>query len=152
MKFFNNLEEVLEEWAKDTIIDIEQIDLELAKNGLLHSKYLSARAAFALKSKRINTEYTFLRGAKYNYYEGKMSEEELKERGWTQFPLKLHTVSLIEKYCDKDKDLLDLLLKKAEYDVVVDTCESILKEVSQRGFHLNGITKFRAFEAGLNHL
>ena len=87
-----------------------------------------------IASKKALFDFNKMKRTKWEYYTGKMSEEELAEFGWEPFRYTLK--SDISTYLDSDKDLIKLLEKKAYYDEGVSLCESILKELNNRTWQL----------------
>ena len=51
-------------------------------------------------------------------------------------------------HLDGDQQLINLLLKKAIHQEIVDSCEKILKEINNRTFQLNNIIKWEIFTSG----
>jgi hypothetical protein len=49
---------------------------------------------------------------------------------------------------DADDDLNKILIKKIIYEELVDTCDSILKEINNRTYQLGNIVKWETFAGG----
>ena len=79
------LEKILHEWEKDAVIDQTEPGKELIRIPLLHSKYLNFLTKHKMASKKVNYDYLRMRKVKWEYYTGKMSQEELAEYGWEPF-------------------------------------------------------------------
>ena len=81
-----NLEELRNEWAKDCEVD----DIELDKSSLevpkLHAKYQEYLTDNLLVLKNLEFQYNSLLKNKWLWYNGKMSEEQIKELGWEDDP------------------------------------------------------------------
>ena len=81
-----NLEELRNEWSKDCEID----DIELDKSSLevpkLHAKYQEFLTDNILILKNLEFQYNTLLKNKWLWYNGKMSEEQIKELGWEDDP------------------------------------------------------------------
>jgi len=71
-----------------------------------------------------------MRKVKWEYFTGKMSEEELEQYGWEPFQFALK--SDINTYLEADKDLIKLLEKKVYHEEVISVIESVLAELKQR--------------------
>ena len=81
-----NLEELKKEWEKDCVID----DIELDKSSLaipkLHAKYAGMMSDKIITLKKIQYEYNKLMKLKWLWFQGKLSENEIKELGWADDP------------------------------------------------------------------
>ena len=135
-----NLEQVLKHWEKDTEIDQTEPGKELIRIPTLHNKYLSILTKHKIASKKAHFDYLRMRKVKWEYYTGKMSQEELEEYGWQPFQFTLK--SDISTYLEADGDLIKLLEKKVYHEEVVSVIESIMNFLSPE------TTKFlKAFSA-----
>lgn len=140
------LEQVLEYWGRDSTVDETEPSREIIRIPLLHSKYLKIMSEHKLASKRAHFDYAKLRKTKWEYYTGKMSKEELQERGWEPFRYTLK--SDVSTYIEADEDLVKLLLRKNYHDEVVDVCESILRELNNRTYQLREHMQHERFIMG----
>ena len=66
--------------AKDMVIDDTELDLESLKIPQLHNKYLNMFHDERLILKKLETDKRELTRDKWEYYSGKMSQEELNRR------------------------------------------------------------------------
>jgi hypothetical protein len=128
------LDQILDLWKKEAEIDITEPSKEILKIPQIHNKFLSIMTRHRIASKKAMFDYSKMKRSKWEYYTGKMSEEELAEFGWEPFRYTLK--SDISTYLDSDKDLIKLLEKKAYYEECVSLCESILKELNNRTWQL----------------
>ena len=126
----DSIEKVLESWEKDSVVDITEPSRELVKIPLLHSKYLNVLTRSKLASKKAQFDYLQLKKKKWEYYTGKLSQDELKEFGWEPFPFTLK--SDINLYLESDVDLIKLLQKKIIHDEIVSVVEAIMTELKSR--------------------
>jgi len=81
------LDEIKSQWEKDCEID----DIELDKSSLeipkLHAKYQDLLTSKILVMKQYQFKYDTLLKNKWLWYNGKMSEDQIKELGWNDDPL-----------------------------------------------------------------
>ena len=85
---------------------------------------------------------------KFDYYNGDLNNpEDLAEYGLEPWSKKVLRAD-IPKYIARDKDIIDLNMKIALHTQIAETCESILKELNNRTFQLNGIMKWEIFLGG----
>jgi len=87
-----------------------------------------------------------MRKLKWEYYTGKMSQEELDEQGWEPFRFTLK--SDISFYLESDQDLIKLLEKKIYHEEVVTVVESIMGEIKQRAWELKSYIDWERFIGG----
>lgn len=143
----NKLDEVLAMWEKDSVIDRTEPGKELIKIPQLHSKYLNILSQSRLLSKQSEFKYNKMKKLKWEYYTGKLSQEELDKYGWEPFPFVLK--SDINTYLDCDDDMNKILANKTIYDEVVDVCNSILKELNSRTYQLRDFISWERFIQGV---
>ena len=140
------LEKILQEWEKDAVIDQTEPGKELIRIPLLHSKYLNFLTKHKMATKKVNYDYLRMRKVKWEYYTGKMSQEELAEYGWEPFQFTLK--SDITTYLESDNDLIKLLEKKVYHDESVSVLEAILGELKQRTWQLRDFINWERFIGG----
>lgn len=141
-----NLEQVLDNWKKDAEIDQTEPGKELLNIPKLHSKYLNILTKHKIATKKANFDYLRMRKIKWEYYTGKMSQEELSEYGWQPFQFTLK--SDITTYLEADKDLIKLLEKKVYHEEVVSVIETIMTELKQRTWQIRDFISWEKFIGG----
>jgi hypothetical protein len=99
----NKLDELLEMWRKDSVIDRTEPGRELINIPQLHSKYLNMLSRHRLLSKEAEFKYNKMRRVKWEYYTGKLDDDQLKKYGWGPFPFVLK--SEVASYLESDDDL-----------------------------------------------
>jgi hypothetical protein len=142
----NKLEELLEMWKKDSVIDRTEPGRELINIPQLHSKYLNILSRHRLLSKEAEFKFNKMRRTKWEYYTGRMGEEELKRYGWDPFPYVLK--SEVTSYLESDDDLNKFLASKILHDQIVEACQSIMKELNSRTFQLRDFIAWERFIQG----
>jgi len=141
-----NIEQILNHWEKDSVIDSTEPGKELIRIPILHNKYLTILIKHKLASKKANFDYLRLKKIKWEYYTGKLSREELEEHGWEQFKFTLK--SDITTYLESDSDLIRLLEKKMYHEEVIIMIESIMKELNSRTYQLKDFIAWEKFING----
>ena len=141
------LEELLEMWRQDCDIDRTEPDKELLNIPKLHSKYLNILSRHRLLSKEAEFKFNKMKKIKWEYYNGKLDDDELKARGWEPFPFVLK--SEINTYLDSDEDLNKYLANKIVHDEIIDLCTAILKELNSRTFQLRDFISWQKFIQGI---
>jgi Recombination, repair and ssDNA binding protein UvsY len=141
-----NLDQILKHWESDSVIDQTEPGKELIKIPTLHNKYLTILTKHKIASKKANYDYLRMKKTKWEYYTGKMSQEELEEHGWEPFRYTLK--SDISTYLESDNDLIKLLEKKVYHDECVSVVEAIMSELKSRTFQLRDFISWERFIGG----
>ena len=128
------LEDILAYWKKDSSIDETEPSREILDVPKIHSKYLGILSAHRIAVKKATFDYSRMRKIKWEYYSGKMDQDDLEKYNWEPFNLVLK--SDISTYLEGDKDLIKLLERKVYHEECVAVCESILKELNNRTWQL----------------
>ena len=140
------LEQILKQWEKDSVMDQTEPSKEMIRIPILHSSYLQMLTKHKIAAKKAHFDYLRMRKLKWEYYTGKMSQEELEEYGWEPFQFALK--SDITTYLEADKDLIKLLEKKVYHEESVSVVESIMNELKQRTWQLKEFIAWERFVSG----
>jgi hypothetical protein len=140
------LEQILKLWEKDSVMDQTEPSKEMLRIPILHSSYLQILTKHKIAAKKAHFDYLRMRKIKWEYYTGKMSQEELEEYGWEPFQFALK--SDITTYLEADKDLIKLLEKKVYHEESVSVIESIMNELKQRTWQLKEFIAWERFVSG----
>ena len=124
------LEEINEMWAKDARIDDTNLGSEATKIPQLHNKYYMLYSQEALRMRKYKAELKELEFAKYEYYIGTMTEEDMKTRGWKPNPLKILRAD-VNKYIECDKEIIRISLKIDYHMQMANYLEDIIKQVNK---------------------
>lgn len=141
------IDELLEMWRQDSIIDRTEPGREITNIPQLHSKYLNILSRHRLLSKEAQFKYNKMKKLKWEYYNGKLDDDDLKKYGWEPFPYVLK--SDINTYLESDEDMNKCLASKAIHDEIIDICERILKELNSRTFQLRDFIAWEKFIQGV---
>ena len=140
------LEQILKLWETDSVVDQTEPSKELLRIPVLHSKYLGILTRHKVASKKAHFDYLRMRKTKWEYFTGKLSQEELDYYGWEPFQFALK--SDINTYLEADNDLIKLLEKKVYHDESVSVVESIMSELKQRTWQLRDFISWEKFING----
>lgn len=143
-----NIDDLMEEWSKDSKIDETEPGRELTKISSLHAKYLRILTHHNLIAKKIMADYNKAKKTRWEYYSGDLNNpEDLEVLGlepWVKKTLRQD----IPMYIDSDSLLNTLLMKKTVHQEVVDFCSSILKELNNRTWQLKSFIDWEKFTSG----
>jgi len=144
------LEEILNQWAIDSLIEKTELDEVSRKTPALHAKYLSLLANTKLKMKKSEMDQKTLLKEKWLWYNGKMSEEKIKDLGWDPDPLDGLKIMKgeMDHYYDADKEIQASELKIQYLKTMIDTLNEIVNNLNWRHQTIGNMIKWRQFEAG----
>jgi hypothetical protein len=133
-------------WEKDSVIDSTDPSRELIRIPILHSKYVREHTLHSLAAKQCAIEFSKMKKLKWEYYQGRLDESELKKYNWEPFRFVLK--SDINTYLESDEDLSKLQAKKSLHDQSVEALSMIIKELNARTYQLRAFIDFERFVHG----
>ena len=142
---FDDIRKMVE---KDMVIDDSELDLESLKIPQLHNKYLNLFHDERILLRKLEVERRELIRDKWEFYSGKMSEEELTRRGWVPFQLKVLKQDL-DMYIQSDSDVTKIDDRITLQKEKVDYLASIVKSISGRGWEIKNAIEWRRFTSGV---
>ena len=143
----SKLDDVLKMWTDDSNIDRTEPGKALIDIPKLRSKYLNILSQHRLLVKDAEFKYNRMKKLKWEYYTGKLDDDDLKKHGWEPFPFTLK--SDITTYLEADEDINKYLASKMMHEEVVDVCNAILKELNSRTFQLRSFIDWEKFIQGV---
>lgn len=142
-------EQLMEEWKTDCQIDQTKLLERLSRHPVLHSKYLTYLQTYKVKIRSLTLKYQKQRQLKTRYYNGELDGPELLSLGWKQYQYKKPLKSELETLLEADSDL-QLLQEQILYiETLIQSCESILKDINSQYFLFKSIIDYQKFQAGI---
>ena len=144
------LEQVLDEWSKDSLLPPNNLDEVSRETPKLHAKYLALLSNAKLRLKKAEMDQKSLLKLKWLYYNGKMSQEEIEAQGWDYDPfngLKIMKGEM-DYYYDSDKEIQESELKIQYIKTLIDTLKEIVDTLRWRHQTIGNMIKWKQFEAG----
>ena len=144
-----DLKQIHEMWSRDSEIKM-QLDESSRETPLLHAKYLELLSTTKLQLKRAEFQQKVLLKDKWLYYNGKMSQEDVVEKGWDPDPfdgLKILKGEM-DYYYDSEPEIQKSEEKIQYYKTVIDTLEQIISNLNWRHQTIGNIIKWKQFESG----
>jgi len=141
------LEEIQESWEKDSCIDRTELGEESLRIPQLHSKYYKIYSAERMLLRKLEYQYKALKQTKYEYYNGSLSEELLKENGWEPNPLKILRTD-IPMYIESDSDINTIQARIDMQKEKIEFVESIIKSLPNRGYQIAQAISWEKFKVG----
>ena len=145
-----DLKQIHEMWSEDCKISQSKLDESSRVTPMLHAKYLELLSTTKLQLKRAEFTQKGLLKDKWLYYNGKMSQEEVVEKGWEPDPfngLKILKGEM-DYYYDSDPEIQRSEEKIQYYKTVIDTLEEIISNLNWRHQTIGNIIKWKQFESG----
>lgn len=142
------LEDIRKMVEEDSIIDDTELDIESLKIPQLHNKYLNLYHDEKLVLSKIDSDLKKVIKVKWEYYTGKLDEDDLEELGLEPFQFKILKQDL-DKYLNSDEDIIALSHKVEYQKEKVSYLESILKELNNRHWKIRNAIDWRKFLSGV---
>ena len=144
------LENILEQWKNDSEIYEHNLDRSSIDIVKLHAKYLEMLSITKLKLKKTELNQKILLKDKWLYYNGKLTEDELIEKGWEYDPFRGMKIMKgdMNKYYDSDIDIQQSEEKVTYYKTIVETLSEIVDTLRWRHQTISNIIKWKQFQAG----
>ena len=137
-------------WSSDCVIGQTSLDESSRQTPLLHAKYLELLSTAKLRLKKAEQEQKVLLKDKWLYYNGKMDQSEIEEKGWKPDPfdgLKILKGEM-DYYYDSDPEIQHSVEKIEYIKTIIDTLNEILNNVNWRHQTISNMIKWRIFESG----
>ena len=143
------LNDITEQWKEDCKINLP-LDEASRETPKLHAKYLEFFNLSKFQLKRADQDQKILLKVKWLYYNGKLSEEEVREKGWEPDPfngLKILKGEM-DYYYDSDPEIQKSEDKIDYYKIMVNTLSEIIDNIKWRHQTINNMIKWKVFESG----
>lgn len=141
------LEDIYEEWKKDSEIDKTELGDESLKIPKLHHKYFQVYTSERLLLRKLEAEMKQLKLDKYEFYTQGPSRES-QERGWDMPSRGMILKQEMPLYMEGDKHIVELSLKIGYQQEKIELLESIIKSLTNRGFQIKAAIEWTKFTMG----
>ena len=147
----NNLQQILEMWKKDSVIDELKLDESSRNSAKLHGKYLEILSVNRMKLKKADNEFKVLLKNKWLHYNDKLSQEEIDDLGWPYDPLNGLTILKgdLNRFYDSDPHIQEHKAKMQYLEEVCDTLKEILENIKWRHQTIKNMIEWRKFTSGI---
>lgn len=145
-----SLDNIIKMWKEDCQIGQNSLDEDSRQTPALHAKYLEFRSLAKLQLKRAEADQKILLKDKWLYYNGKMDQEEIEERGWEYDPFNGLKVlkGEMDYYYEADVDIRKSEDKIQYWKTVIETLEDIVDVLKWRHQTIGNMIRWRMFERG----
>lgn len=141
-----DLETIQNMWEKDSKIDIDNLHTESLNIPVLHSKYYNLYNTISLLQEKAKFTYNQIKLEQYNYYTGKSPAEVYVEH---PFPYKVRDKDALLKHMDADEKINRAQMKVKYYELMLKFLEEVIKNISNRNFHIKNSIDFMKFSSGI---
>lgn len=138
------IEEILEEWKTDSVIDRCNIQNEILKITELHFKYWKILYNEKVLLENVKAEYNKLYKETYEFYIHGASEAKDLKRSAKGAVLKTEA----EIYIQADEHIIKMSMKLAKQKEKTEFVKAILESIKSRGYNLKVVVDHIKFEAG----
>jgi len=142
-----NMEELRTMVKGDLVMDKTELDIESMKTPQIHNKYLVMYSDEKLILGKLESDLNILKRDKWLYYTGKMSPEQLEDRGWDTFDLNILKTD-IDKFLGADEDLIRLTNRILFQKEKVNYLESVIKIINNRQWNIRAAIDWLKFTNG----
>ena len=143
------LEEMQTMWDTDCQIDDNYLGENSTNTPKLHAKYVRLLVGIKLKHTKLNADYNTLRQAKFKYYRGEMSRDELTEYGWSQWQGVKPIKNEMDEFLKGDSELNTLDVKIKYLETMAYFLESVLSQIKARDWQIKTAVEWKKFLAGM---
>jgi hypothetical protein len=141
------IENIFEEWDKDTDFDKTELGDEALKVSKLHHKYFRILSQERITRRSLEAELKVLKLEKFEFYTQGPSKESV-ERGWEMPPIGKVVKSEVNNYMEADRDIITISLKIGIQSEKIDLLESIIKTILSRGYNIKAAIDWEKFNMG----
>jgi hypothetical protein len=134
-------------WAEDSKIDRMDLGEESLKISSLHQKYMEIYTNEKIILRKFDSDLKVLKLEKYEFYtQGPTNETQ--EKGWELPSIGKIIRADVQQYIDADNDVVQLTLKIGIQHEKVSLLESIIKNLSNRGFQIKNAIDWIKYTSG----
>jgi hypothetical protein len=145
-----DLKMILDMWSSDSVIGQTSLDESSRQTPILHAKYLELLSLAKLKVKKAEQDQKILLKDKWLYYNGKMDQDQIVDKGWKPDPfdgLKILKGEM-DYYYDSDPEIQQSVEKIEYLKTIIDTLNEIMNNINWRHQTISNMIKWRIFESG----
>ena len=145
-----DLQSILEMWKEDCIIPKNNLDESSRLTPALHAKYMELLAQAKLAKKRAEFKQKSLLKEKWLYYNGKMTQQDIEDKGWVPDPFDGLKVlkGEMEHYYDSDPEIQQSEEKIVYWKTIIETLTDIIDNIKWRHQTIGNMIRWRQFESG----
>jgi len=141
------LNDILEEWKKDSKLSYEDLDKDSLHLANLHAKYLEHYSREKLNLSILTEKlYPKLRIEKREFYT--MGAHEDTPEDWNLPPSGKVLIKDVNEYLAADNDMIKINLQISQQKLIVDVLREILDDMKDKRWSIKNIIDFRKITGG----
>ena len=146
-----DLNQLLDMWKEDCQISNTKLDDSSRLTPILHAKYLRLLSEAKLTLKTVERNQKILLKDKWLYYNGKMDQQQIIDKGWNPDPFDGLRVlkGEMDHYYNSDPEIQTSEEKIEYWKTVISTLSEILENVKWRHQTIGNMIRWKQFEAGV---
>lgn len=143
------LDTYMDEWQRDAVISPDELDADARNVPLLHARWWRRYISERLRFKKLELDYKTLYHQKYEWYSGKMLDEDRIKLGWEPNPKLIRLREDIIRHIDADRDIQKLVGQRALVEETLRFLEDVIKSINKRGYDIKNAIDFLRFKSGV---
>lgn len=140
------LEEYMNEWGSDSIIDTSNISMESLKVPRLHSKYMNFLSSERIRYKKLIEAKNKLEVDLEDYYLGKLDGRDIGRDPYQM----TETRTSASKKVSTDKDMVKVNLALLTQEEIVLFLKDVIQSINNRNFTIKNYVDIQKFLNGGN--
>ena len=140
-----NLEQLQDQWKKDSVLDDDLHDNDSLAIPQLHMKYMEFHNTYSLMKREKELELKRLLRDKWLYYKGKAPAAIYKEM---PFDYKLTAKDEISMFIEADQDVQKVQYKLDYIEQVLFFLDGVLRMINSRTYHIKNAIEWKRFQSG----
>jgi hypothetical protein len=140
-----NFEDIMQMWEQDSKIDPIELDTASINIPSLHAKYLKIFSDYRFRKKQVTLQMKQLVRSKFEYYTGKASAQEYKDK---PFDLKI-LKSDLNLYIESDEEVKNLQLRIDQYEIIIDYLDGVIKMLNNRSYQIKNAIQWKTYIEGI---
>lgn len=142
------LDDIYQEWEKDSEINRNELGDEALRIPKLHHKYFKIFTQERLTLRKLEFDLKQLKLEKYEFFtQGPTPEQH--DKGWKLPPQGKILKSDANNYVDADPDIINLALRIGMQLEKIELLESVIKTLTNRGFNIKSAIEWEKFKVGI---
>lgn len=142
------LDDIYQEWEKDSEINRNELGDEVLRIPKLHHKYFKIFTQERLTLRKLEFDLKQLKLEKFEFFtQGPTPEQH--EKGWKLPPQGKILKSEANNYVDSDQEVIQLALRIGMQLEKIELLESVIKTFTNRGFNIKSAIDWEKFKVGI---
>lgn len=142
-----NIDTYHDEWSKDGPLRLDNLDEDARNVPFLHAKWWKYYSTERLRYKKLSFEYKTLYRQRWQWYAGKMTDDERTSLGWDPQPLKILSTDM-STYLDGDPLIQTAQARLALAEETCRFLEDVIKSINNRNYTIKNTIDYLRFKMG----